>query len=110
MSRVTDRIFHRHPIRPSTEESTMSTEPTTPEHVRALVIAVRDGELTPEQREALVDLLHSLGTAVTLAARDYYPDSEAAALGYLIATWAPVATAYAELTATVASGSKECAA
>jgi hypothetical protein len=79
----------------------MRTEPITHEHVRALAVAVRDGELTPEQREHLVDLLHSVGTAVGLARRDHYPDNDSAVLGYLIATGAPVASAYAELAATV---------
>jgi hypothetical protein len=52
----------------------MSTEPTTnPEHVCALAAAVRDGELTHEQREHLVDLLHRPGTAATLAQRAHYP-------------------------------------
>jgi hypothetical protein len=57
---------------------------TTHEHVRTLAAAVRDNELTPEQRECLVSLLYSLGTAVTLAPRAerHYPDSDAAALGY----------------------------
>jgi hypothetical protein len=36
----------------------MSTEPTT--DVRALVDAVRHGELSAEQREHLVTLLHSV--------------------------------------------------
>jgi hypothetical protein len=54
----------------------MINEPTTAhEQVRALAAAVRDGELTPEQREHLVDLLHSVGTAVALARRDRYPDN-----------------------------------
>jgi hypothetical protein len=57
------------------------------------LVAVRDGELTPEQRERLGDLLHSVGTAVGLARRDRYPDNDSAALGYLIATWAPVSSA-----------------
>jgi hypothetical protein len=35
----------------------MSTVPTTTD-VQALAAAVRDGELTPEQRECLVTLLH----------------------------------------------------
>ncbi len=90
----------------------MSTEPTTIEHVRALALAVRDGELTPEQRECLVSLLYSLGTAVRLAPRaeQHYPDNDAAALGYLTATWASVEQDYAELAATVRGGSEEHAA
>jgi hypothetical protein len=80
----------------------MINEPATAhEQARALAAAVRDGELTPEQREHLVDLLHTLATAVALARRDHYPDNDAAALGYLIATWAPIASAYAELAATI---------
>jgi hypothetical protein len=52
----------------------MINEPTTVhERVRALTAAVRDGELTLEQREHLVDLLHTLATAVTLARRDHHP-------------------------------------
>jgi hypothetical protein len=83
----------------------MRTEPTTAhEGVRALAAAVCDGELTPEQREHLGDLLRSVGTAVGLARRDHYPDNDSAALGYLIATWAPVSSAYAESAATVGSG------
>jgi hypothetical protein len=74
---------------------------TAHEQVRALAAAVRDGELTPEQRERLGDLLHSVGTAVGLARRDRYPDNDSAALGYLIATWVPVSSAYAELAAMV---------
>ena len=35
----------------------MSTVPTIIEHVRALALAVREGELTPEQREGVVSLL-----------------------------------------------------
>jgi hypothetical protein len=45
--------------------------------------------------------LHTLATAVALARRDHYPDTDSAALGYLIVTWAPVSSAYAELAATV---------
>lgn len=43
--------------------------------------------------------------AATLAPRaeEIYPDRDTAALGYLVATWEPVATAYAELAATVRS-------
>lgn len=40
---------------------------TTTEHVCALALAVRDGELTSEQGECLVSLFYSLGTAATLA-------------------------------------------
>ena len=79
----------------------MGTEPITPEHVRVLAVAVRDGELTPERGEHLGDLLHSVGTAVGLARRDHYPDNNSAALGYLIATRVPVSSAYAEVVATV---------
>ena len=88
----------------------MINEPTTAhEQVRALATAVRDGELTPKQRECLISLIYSLGTAVTLAPRAerHYPDSDAAALGYLTATWAPVTTAYADLAATVRSSGEE---
>jgi hypothetical protein len=46
---------------------TMSTVSNTTTDVRALAAAVRDGELTLQQREYLVTLLHSLSTAVTLA-------------------------------------------
>lgn len=91
----------------------MSTEPTTTrEYVRALAAAVRDGELTPEQRWCLADLLHSLNTAVRLAprAQKNYPDNDAAALGYLTAAWADVQRYYAELAATVRGGGQEPAA
>jgi len=88
-------------IRSSTKEPTYEDRTITHEHLRALAVAVRDGELTPEQQEHLVDLLHNVGTAVGLARRDHYPDNDSAALGYLIATWAPVSSAYAELAATV---------
>ena len=90
----------------------MRTEPITHEHVRALAAAVCDGELTPEQREHLGDLLHALGKATTLAprAQRIYPDNDTAALGYLAGTWEPVQRTYAELAATVASGGEECAA
>lgn len=65
----------------------MINEPTTThEQVRALAVAVHNGELTPGQRECLIDLLHSLGTAATLAQRAHYRDNDVAALGYLIAT------------------------
>jgi hypothetical protein len=85
----------------------MSTEPTTAhEHVRALATAVRDGELTPGQRAALAGLLLTVDAATRLAPRvqEYYPGSDAAAVGYLIGNWAPVRDAYAELVAMVASG------
>jgi hypothetical protein len=69
----------------------MINEPTTThEQVRALAVAVHNGELTPGQRECLIDLLHSLGTAATLAQRAHYRDNDVAALGYLIVTWEPV--------------------
>jgi hypothetical protein len=67
----------------------MSTAPTTnTTDVRTLAAAIRDGELTPEQREHLIDLLHSLNTAVRLApqAQQHYRENDAAALGYLIGT------------------------
>jgi hypothetical protein len=54
----------------------MGTEPITHEHLRTLAVAVRDGELTPEQQEHLIDLLHSVGTVVGLARRDRYPDND----------------------------------
>jgi hypothetical protein len=40
---------------------------------------IRDGELTPEQREHLVTLLPSLATAATLAPRaeQYFPGDDA---------------------------------
>jgi hypothetical protein len=81
----------------------MSSVPTTYEHVRALAAAVRDGELTPEQRTHMVTLLHDIGTAVTLAprAQKQFPGDDARVLGYLIGTWAPVERAYVELAATV---------
>jgi hypothetical protein len=88
----------------------LRTEPITHEHLRALAVAVRDGELTPEQREHLGDLLHTISTAVTLTRRDHHPDNDSAALGYLIATWAPVSSAYAELAATVCRDGEEQAA
>jgi hypothetical protein len=50
-----------------------TSDPIIHEHVRALAVAVRDDELTPEQREHLVDLLHSVGSAVGLARGDHYP-------------------------------------
>jgi hypothetical protein len=75
---------------------------------RALVTAVRDGELTPEQRDRLVALLINVDTAAKLApkVREYYPDSDAAAVGYLIGNWQQVITAYAELAATVQPASE----
>jgi hypothetical protein len=80
----------------------MINEPTTAqEQVRALAAAVRDGELTPGQRERFAELLHTLGRAVAAARRDHYPDNDSAALGYLIATWAPVQRDFAELAAMV---------
>ena len=85
----------------------MRTEPITHEHVHALTAAVRDGELTPEQREQVADLLPTLATAVGLARRDRYPDNDSAALGYLIATGTPVLRAYAELVATVCRDGEE---
>jgi hypothetical protein len=89
----------------------MINEPATAhEQVHALAVAVRDGELTPEQRERLDDLLHSVGTAVGLARRDHHPDNDSTALGYLIATGAPVASAYAEVVATVCRDGEEHAA
>ncbi|MGH3976518.1 MAG: hypothetical protein ACRDS9_24835 [Pseudonocardiaceae bacterium] len=46
----------------------MSTVPTTRhEHFHALAAAVREGEQTPEQRERLIALFHSLSAAATLA-------------------------------------------
>ncbi|MBV9141600.1 MAG: hypothetical protein JO115_11895 [Pseudonocardiales bacterium] len=66
----------------------MRTEPITHEHVRALAAAVCDGELTPEQREHLGDLLPSVGPAVGLARRDHDPNNDSAVLGYLMATGA----------------------
>ncbi|MBV9160663.1 MAG: hypothetical protein JO281_03705, partial [Pseudonocardiales bacterium] len=72
----------------------MINEPASAhERIRALAAAVRDGELTPEQREHLGDLLHSVGTAVGLARRDHYPDNDSAVLGCLIATGTPVSSA-----------------
>jgi hypothetical protein len=47
--------------------SFMSTVPSPHEHVRALAVAIRHGELTSEQREYLIGVLYSLGTAATLA-------------------------------------------
>jgi len=46
----------------------MINEATTAhEQLRALAVTIRDGELTPERRERLGDLLHSVGAAVELA-------------------------------------------
>lgn len=45
----------------------MSTVPATTEHVCALA-AIRDGELTPEQCECMVTLLHSLQRPATTLA------------------------------------------
>ena len=90
----------------------MSTEPTTTGHIRALADAIRDGELSPAQREHLVTLLHSLNTAATLApqAQEIYPDCDSRALGYLIGAWAPVQRDFADLAATVRpSGEKHAA-
>jgi hypothetical protein len=58
--------------------------------VRALAAAVRDGELTPEQRTALIGLLLTVDAAARLAprVREYYPDGDALAVGYLIGDWA----------------------
>jgi hypothetical protein len=60
---------------------------------------IRDGELSPKQREHLADLLHSVALAAAVApkAEQLYPNSDAAARRYLIVTWAPVERAYAEL-------------
>ena len=70
----------------------MINEPITAhERVRALAVAVRDGELTPERRGHVADLPRALATAVGLARRDHDPDNDSAVLGYLIATGAPVA-------------------
>ena len=79
----------------------MSTEPTTYEQTRALADAVRDGELTTTQRTALVDLLHSVATATRLASQAQEIDSDAATVGYLMGTWAPVERDFAALAATV---------
>jgi hypothetical protein len=42
---------------------------------------IRDGELTPEEREHQVTLLHSLATAATLAPRaeQHFPGDDAGA-------------------------------
>ncbi|MGH3693876.1 MAG: hypothetical protein ACRDRX_07790 [Pseudonocardiaceae bacterium] len=62
-----------------------------------MAAAVRDDELTPEQRECLAGLLHSIALASVVA--DCYPESATTAVGCLIATWAPVWRNYAELAA-----------
>lgn len=87
----------------------MSTVPsiiiTTITDVRALAAAVRAGELSHAQREALAMLLYSVVEATALAprAQQRYPDNDTAALGYLIGAWEPVTTAWAELVATLRS-------
>jgi hypothetical protein len=50
--------------------------------------------------------LLTVDAATRLAPRvwEYYSDSDAAAVGYLIGNWAPVRDAYAELAATVRPG------
>lgn len=67
----------------------MITEPVGPAgHTRVLVTVVRDGELIPEQRERLVALLINVDMArLAPKVREYYPDSDAAAVGYLIGNW-----------------------
>ncbi|HSZ29529.1 MAG TPA: hypothetical protein VK784_07215 [Pseudonocardiaceae bacterium] len=96
---------------PWQEAGPTSTVPTT--DVRALADVVRRGELSPEQRETLIDLLHSVVTAVRLAPRAqeiYLTSDTAGALGYVTGGWQPVATTYLELARTVGSGSGEHAA
>jgi hypothetical protein len=61
--------------------------------VRAPTAAVRDGELTPGQRECLAALLIDVDSAARLAP-----------VGYLIGNWQQVITAYAELAATARLG------
>ncbi|MGH3922739.1 MAG: hypothetical protein ACRDTT_07715 [Pseudonocardiaceae bacterium] len=55
---------------------------------------VRDGELSPEQREHLVTLLHTIATAAALAPHgaERYPDNPLQAATYSAAAgsrWAP---------------------
>ena len=92
----------------------MSTEPTTTrEHVRALAAAVRDGELTPEQRGCLAALLHCVGQAAALAPRSeriWASNDARSALEYLTGCWQPVERACAELAATVRGSGEEPAA
>ncbi|HET9258173.1 MAG TPA: hypothetical protein VFO16_23660 [Pseudonocardiaceae bacterium] len=80
--------------------------------VRALATAVRDGELTSGQRECLAALLIDVDTAARLAprVREYYPDCDAAAVGYLTGNWQQVITAYTSLLAAARPGGGEYAA
>jgi len=72
----------------------MITEPTASDHFRALANAVRNNELTPEARSAMVALLLTVDAAARLASkiREHYPDCDAAAVDYLTGNWQPVAT------------------
>jgi hypothetical protein len=95
----------------SRETRPMSLEPTT--DVRALADAVRHGELSAEQREHLVTLLHSVASAVRLAPRAqeiYLASNTAGALGYLQDCWQPVTGTYMELASTAESSGGEHAA
>ena len=87
----------------------------THEQVCALAAAVRDGELSPEQREQLARLLHRIDSAYGLAplAAQRYPDAPERRDAYVAACWEPVGAAYGELLAAVTTahpGGQGCAA
>jgi hypothetical protein len=67
--------------------------------IYALAAAVRDGELSPEQREQLVRLLHRIESAYGLAplAAQRYPDAPERQNAYATAVWEPVAAECARL-------------
>jgi hypothetical protein len=60
---------------------------------------VRDGELSPEQREHLVTLLHLIDSAAARAlwAGERYPDNPELAAVYAASAWEPVGTECARL-------------
>ncbi len=66
---------------------------------------VRDGELSPEQREHLVTLLHTIATAAALAPHgaERYPDNSLQAATYSAAAGEPVGTGYRRLLAQVST-------
>jgi hypothetical protein len=97
---------HVPPVNPTGEDRPMTTTVTpipTHEQVCALAAAVRDGELSPEQREQLARLLHRIDSAYGLAplAAQRYPDAPERRDAYVAACWEPVGAAYGELLAAV---------
>jgi hypothetical protein len=78
---------------PFTEESIVITGPTASDHLRKLADAVRNNELTTEARSAMVTPLLTVDAAARLApkVREYFPDSDAIAVGYFAGNWQPVA-------------------